>query len=100
MENNVINPSLLEHLNSSDKSVLLETLATLIQSTYGTEQEFKKLQSDFNSLKALYEWVLELIPQAICVMETNGNVFYRNAEASKSQICLRMWHIWARAKVK
>lgn len=83
MENNVINPSLLEHLNSSDKSVLLETLATLIQSTYGTEQEFKKLQSDFNSLKALYEWVLELIPQAICVMETNGNVFYRNAEASK-----------------
>ncbi|MCH5312912.1 MAG: HAMP domain-containing histidine kinase [Helicobacter sp.] len=82
-QNSLINPHLLEHLNSNDKSVLLESLATLIQSTYGTEQEFIKLQNDFNSLKALYEWVLELIPQAICVLESDGSVFYQNAEASK-----------------
>lgn len=78
-----INPEILERLSSDDKSVLLESLATLIQSTYGTEQEFRRLQNDFNSLKALYEWVLELIPQAIWVLESTGYVFYQNAEASR-----------------
>lgn len=82
-QNSFINPEILEHLSSNDKSVLLESLATLIQSTYGTEEEFRKLQQDFNSLKALYEWVLELLPQAICVIESSGNVFYQNAEANK-----------------
>ena len=82
-QNSLIDPHILEHLSSDDKAVLLESLATLIQSTYGTEQEFIKLQNDFNSLKALYEWVLELIPQAICVFESDGSVFYQNAEASK-----------------
>lgn len=82
-QSSLINPDILERLSSDDKSVLLESLAQLIQSTYGTEQEFKKLQSDFNSLKALYEWVLELIPQAIWVLESSGEVFYQNAEASR-----------------
>lgn len=82
-QNSLINPEILEHLSSDDKSILLESLATLIQSTYGTEYEFKKLQNDFNSLKALYEWVLELIPQAIWVIESDGSVFYQNVEASK-----------------
>lgn len=82
-ENSLISPEILERLSSDDKSVLLDSLATLIQSTYGTEQEFKKLQNDFNSLKALYEWVLELIPQAIWVIESNGKLFYQNAEASR-----------------
>lgn len=83
MENSLINPEILSHLNSEDKNVLLESLATLIQSTYGTEEAFKQLQNEFNSLKALYEWVLELIPQAICVRESNGEVFYQNEAASK-----------------
>ena len=82
-QNSFINPEILAHLSSSDKGILLEALDTLIQSTYGTEQEFKKLQNDFNSLKALYEWVLELIPQAICVRESDGNVFYQNVKASQ-----------------
>lgn len=82
-QSSLINPEILERLSSDDKSVLLESLAQLIQSTYGTEQEFKKLQGDFNSLKALYEWVLELLPQAIWVLESSGEVFYQNAEASR-----------------
>ena len=82
-ENSFINPELLGRLSSDDKRVLLDSLATLIQSTYGTEQEFKKLQNDFNSLKSLYEWVLELIPQAIWVIRDNGELFYQNAEASQ-----------------
>mgnify|MGYP003377686925 FL=1 len=80
---NIISPEILQHLSSDDKSVLLESLATLIQSTYGTEQEFKKLQNDFNALKALYEWVLELIPQAVWVLETDKSVFYQNEHANK-----------------
>lgn len=88
-QNSLINPDILERLNSDDKSVLLESLATLIQSTYGTEEEFKKLQNDFNSLKALYEWVLELIPQALWVIESNGEIFYQNAEASKLENMLK-----------
>ena len=80
---NIISPEILQHLSSDDKSVLLESLATLIQSTYGTEQEFKKLQSDFNALKALYEWVLELIPQAVWVLESDKSVFYQNEHANK-----------------
>lgn len=81
-QTSLISPEILERLNSDDKSVLLDSLNTLIQSTYGTEQEFKNLQHDFNNLKALYEWVLELIPQAIWVIESSGEVFYQNAEAS------------------
>ncbi|STP10736.1 two component system sensor histidine kinase [Helicobacter cinaedi] len=82
-QNNIISPEILQHLSSDDKSVLLESLATLIQSTYGTEQEFKKLQNDFNALKALYEWVLELIPQAVWVLEADKSVFYQNEHANK-----------------
>lgn len=81
-QNSLISPQILERLSSDDKSILLDSLETLIQSTYGTEEEFKKLQQDFSNLKALYEWVLELIPQAIWVIESNGEVFYQNAEAS------------------
>lgn len=81
MESSLINKEILEKLNSNDKSILLDSLATLIQSTYGTEEEFKKLQNEFNNLKALYEWVIELIPQAIWVIENDLSIFYQNAES-------------------
>ncbi|WP_370690909.1 sensor histidine kinase [Helicobacter cappadocius] len=67
---------MLEKISSNDKNELLELLNEFILQTYKIEKEFK-------DYKALYEWVIEILPQAIWVINNNGSFFYKNTLASQ-----------------
>lgn len=79
-ENNVISlenfkpkesEDLLENFsNKKDMQELLELLNQFILQSYKVEKEFK-------DYKALYEWVIEILPQAIWVMNENGSFFIK-----------------------
>ncbi|GAA7340330.1 acid survival sensor histidine kinase [Helicobacter pylori] len=69
---------LLENFsNKKDMQELLGLLNQFILQSYKVEKEFK-------DYKALYEWVIEILPQAIWVMNENGSFFYKNSLANQS----------------
>lgn len=72
----VIDKEMLQKISSQDKQELLELLNEFILQTYKIEKEFK-------DYKALYEWVIEILPQAIWVINSNGSFFYKNTLASQ-----------------
>ncbi|PAF54164.1 two-component sensor histidine kinase [Helicobacter sp. 13S00482-2] len=74
----VIGKEMLDKISSNDKHELLELLNEFILQTYKIEKEFK-------DYKALYEWVIEILPQAIWVINSNGSFFYKNTLASEME---------------
>lgn len=73
-EDNVINTDLLKSFDAKDKQELLDLLNEFILQSYKIEKEFK-------DYKALYEWVIEIMPQAIWVFNDDASIFYRNTQA-------------------
>ncbi|WP_395003238.1 sensor histidine kinase [uncultured Helicobacter sp.] len=73
-QESLLSHNLIESLDTNDKQKVLDSLLELIQGTYQLEEEFK-------SLKNLYNNVLELLPQAIWVLEKDGKLFYQNNQA-------------------
>ncbi|WP_163498668.1 sensor histidine kinase [Helicobacter suis] len=61
-----------------DRQELLRLLNEFILQSYKVEKEFK-------DYKALYEWVIEILPQAIWVLNENKSFFYKNSKAIESQ---------------
>lgn len=74
IDEKVMDRAVLEKINSQDKNEFLELLNEFILQTYKIEKEFK-------DYKALYEWVIEILPQAIWVINDNGSFFYKNTFA-------------------
>lgn len=74
IDEKVMDQAVLEKINSQDKNELLGLLNEFILQTYKIEKEFK-------DYKALYEWVIEILPQAIWVINDNGSFFYKNTFA-------------------
>ncbi|WP_104694952.1 sensor histidine kinase [Helicobacter salomonis] len=61
-----------------DRQELLALLNEFILQSYKVEKEFK-------DYKALYEWVIEILPQAIWVLNENKSFFYKNSKALENQ---------------
>ena len=53
-----------------------EELKALIEQTYQVENEYKALRSDYAYLLDTIEQVVEFIPNAIWILEENGEVVY------------------------
>ncbi|MGP1450315.1 MAG: sensor histidine kinase [Wolinella sp.] len=70
----MITQELLDSLSSSDKKALLDGLKELIDQSY-------KVESEFIELKGLFEGVLELLPNALWVLDESGGLIYQNSEA-------------------
>ncbi|PAF43465.1 two-component sensor histidine kinase [Helicobacter sp. 11S03491-1] len=73
-----MNKELLEKINFQDKQELLTLLNEFILQSYKIEKEFK-------DYKALYEWVIEILPQAIWVINNNESFFYKNTLANQME---------------
>lgn len=69
-----LSTDLLNTLTSEDKEVFLSSLADLIG-------QIDKAQEEFSGLKSLFEGVLEMLPQAVWVMDEGGEFFYFNSKA-------------------
>lgn len=70
----MITQELLDSLSSSDKEALLKGLEELIGQSYKVEKEFIEL-------KGLFEGVLELLPNALWVLDEAGGLIYQNSES-------------------
>ena len=72
----MINQELLNSLNATDKVALMRSLEELISQSYQIENEFIEL-------KGLFEGVLELLPNALWVLDEKGDLVYQNDESLK-----------------
>ncbi|CBG39607.1 sensor histidine kinase [Helicobacter mustelae] len=81
-QENVFDANLLQSFDAKDKQELLDLLNEFILQSYKIEKEFK-------DYKALYEWVIEIMPQAIWVFNDNNSIFYRNTQAEQIQDILQ-----------
>lgn len=70
----LLSADLLDTLTSKDKEVFLSSLSELIE-------QINEAQREFSGLKSLFEGVLEMLPQAVWVLEEDGSFFYFNSKA-------------------
>ena len=71
-----ISQELLHNLSSQDKQSFLSPLGELIE-------QIDEAQKDFVGLKSLFEGVLEVLPQAVWVLNESNEFFYYNSQAYK-----------------
>ena len=79
----MIDLQMLESLNTKDKEIFKQGLEDLINQTYVLEDEYKKLNESYINLQSFLEQIVESLPNAIWVLQENGEVFLKNSEALK-----------------
>jgi two-component system NtrC family sensor kinase/two-component system sensor histidine kinase AtoS len=71
-------------------SVTPEELNLLIEQTYKVENEFNELKSSYAHLQDTVEKVVEFLPNAIWILNEDGNVFLQNSHAKNLQELLKL----------
>lgn len=81
----MIDENLLKNLDESnpDKQKVLQTLETLIHQTYSVEQKFNDLNHSYINLENIIRQIIECLPNAIWVLEKDGDIFLQNTQAKK-----------------
>jgi two-component system NtrC family sensor kinase len=72
------------------EAITPEELKALIEQTYQVENEYKALRSDYAYLLDTIEQVVEFLPNAIWILEENGEVFLQNSIAKELSMLLPM----------
>ena len=65
----------------SEDTITPEELTLLIEQTYKVENEFNELKSSYEHLQDTVEKVVEFLPNAIWILNEDGNVFLQNSQA-------------------
>lgn len=58
-----------------------EELKALIDQTYRVEEEYVALRRSYNHLQSTIEQVIEFLPNAIWIVESDGRIFLQNSQA-------------------
>lgn len=58
-----------------------EELKALIDQTYKVEEEYVALRQSYNHLQSTIEQVIEFLPNAIWIVESDGRIFLQNSQA-------------------
>ena len=77
--------NILKSLDSNEKEVLQDGLKSLIEQTYVIENEYKILNESYNSLMAMVNEIIEVLPSALWILDTNNNIILQNHQASKNK---------------
>jgi signal transduction histidine kinase len=72
-----------KEIDSEDKNELKLTLANLIHQTYIVENEYKELNKSYQDLRHVIEQIIELLPHAIWVLQSDQNISLQNSAAKK-----------------
>ncbi len=81
----MIDKTMLKSLDTKEKEFFKKTLEGLIEQTYAVEKEYKELNNSYKNLQNFLKQIVESLPNAIWVMEDNGDIFLQNSEAKKSE---------------
>jgi len=79
----LIDESLLNSLSNKEKEIFKKGLEDLINQTYVIEDEYKKLNESYTSLQNFIAQIIEVQPNALWVLDENGEIFLQNSEAKK-----------------
>ncbi len=79
----MIDESLLNSLSNKEKEIFKKGLEDLINQTYVIEDEYKKLNESYTSLQDFIAQIIEVQPNALWVLDKDGEVFIQNSEAKK-----------------
>jgi len=72
------------------ESVTPEELQLLIEQTFKVEDDFKALKKSYEYLQETIENVVEFLPNAIWILESDGRVFLENSKAKELNSLLSM----------
>ncbi len=79
----MIDKNMLENLDTKEKEFFKKTLEGLIEQTYAVEKEYKELKNSYDNLQNIIKQVIEVLPNAIWVIDKDGEIFLQNSEAKK-----------------
>ncbi|ECQ5144280.1 fla regulon two-component system sensor histidine kinase FlgS [Campylobacter jejuni] len=79
-----MNESILKSLDSNEKETLQKGLESLIEQTYVIENEYKTLNENYNSLRAMVDEIIEVLPSALWILDKEKNIILQNQEALKN----------------
>jgi len=79
-----MNENILKSLDASEKETLQKGLQSLIEQTYVIENEYKVLNENYNSLRAMIREIIEVLPSALWILDPLKNIILQNHEASKN----------------
>ena len=71
-------------------TVTPEELNLLIEQTYKVENEFNELKASYEHLQDTVEKVVEFLPNAIWILNSNGEVFLQNSKARELSELLKL----------
>lgn len=77
------NENLINSLDSGNIQSLKDSLDLLINRTFEVENEYKNLNHSYQSLKSFISNIVEIMPNALWVLQENGSIFLQNSEAHK-----------------
>ncbi len=79
----MIDKDLLENLDTKEKEFFKKSLEGLIEQTYAVEKEYKELKRSYDNLQNFIKQIVEVLPNAIWVIDDDGSIFLENSEAKK-----------------
>ena len=79
----MIDESLLNSLSNQEKEIFKKGLEDLINQTYVIEEEYKQLNKSYTSLQDFIAQIIEVQPNALWVLDEDGEIFLQNSEAKK-----------------
>jgi len=74
---------MLNSLSNKEKEIFKKGLKDLINQTYAIEDGYKKLNESYTSLQNFIAQIIEVQPNALWVMDKDGEIFLQNSEAKK-----------------
>ncbi len=79
----MIDKKMLDSLDIKEKELFKKTLEGLIEQTYAVEKEYKELNASYKNLQNFIKQIIEALPNALWVIDENGEIFLQNSEAKK-----------------
>jgi len=79
----MIDKKMLDNLDIKEKELFKKTLEGLIEQTYAVENEYKELNASYKNLQNFIKQIIEVLPNALWVIDENGDIFLQNSEAKK-----------------
>jgi len=74
----------------SEKGITPEELSLLIEQTYKIEKDFSELKTSYTHLQDTIEKVVEFLPNAVWILNSDKSVFLQNSHARELDELLRL----------
>jgi two-component system NtrC family sensor kinase/two-component system sensor histidine kinase AtoS len=75
------------------ESISPAELKALIDQTYKVEEEYVALRQSYNHLQSTIEQVIEFLPNAIWIVESDGSIFLQNSQGKDLEKLFETLHL-------